>query len=121
MAMLGEQFMVGDELCGAVISIRFQEDLIAVWHRTAADTGAASRVRDTLRRVLHLPATVHLEYKVHGDRLNHTASNGAPPYRCPPPADSKSDPQNDNKSEKTSESGTGSDPDEKPKLGTVQA
>ena len=24
MAMLGEQFMVGDEICGAVISIRFQ-------------------------------------------------------------------------------------------------
>lgn len=24
LAMLGEQFMVGDEICGAVISVRFQ-------------------------------------------------------------------------------------------------
>ncbi|OXU30091.1 hypothetical protein TSAR_004180 [Trichomalopsis sarcophagae] len=28
LAMLGEQFMVGEEICGAVVSIRFQEQLI---------------------------------------------------------------------------------------------
>ena len=28
MAMLGEQFMVGEEICGAVVSIRFQEDIL---------------------------------------------------------------------------------------------
>lgn len=27
LAMLGEQFMVGDEICGAVISVRFQVSL----------------------------------------------------------------------------------------------
>ena len=26
--MLGEQFMVGEEICGAVVSIRFQEDIL---------------------------------------------------------------------------------------------
>ena len=35
--MLGEQFMVGEEVCGAVVSIRFQEDILSIWNRTACD------------------------------------------------------------------------------------
>ncbi|XP_041968489.1 eukaryotic translation initiation factor 4E type 2 isoform X2 [Aricia agestis] len=74
MAMLGEQFMVGPELCGVVLSVRFQEDHLAVWHRTAADTAASARVRDAMRRILQLPASVPIEYKAHGDRLRASAS-----------------------------------------------
>ncbi|CAH0399040.1 unnamed protein product [Chilo suppressalis] len=74
MAMLGEQFMVGAELCGVVLSVRFQEDHLAVWHRTASDTVAAGRVRDTLRRILQLPISVPIEYKAHGDCLRASAS-----------------------------------------------
>lgn len=51
-----------------------QEDHLAVWHRTAADAAAAARVRDTLRRVLQLPASVPVEYKAHGDCLRASAS-----------------------------------------------
>ncbi|XP_045767330.1 eukaryotic translation initiation factor 4E type 2 isoform X2 [Maniola jurtina] len=75
MAMIGEQFMVGEEMCGIVLSIRFQEDHLAVWHRTAADADAKARVRDTLRRVLLLPASVPLEYKAHGDCLRASANH----------------------------------------------
>ena len=32
LAMLGEQFMVGEEICGAVVSIRFQEDILRSDH-----------------------------------------------------------------------------------------
>ncbi|KAI5634238.1 eukaryotic initiation factor 4E domain-containing protein [Phthorimaea operculella] len=74
MAMLGEQFMVGAELCGVVLSVRFQEDHLAVWHRTASDTMAAARVRDALRRILQLPPSVPIEYKAHGDCLRASAS-----------------------------------------------
>ncbi|XP_049870827.1 eukaryotic translation initiation factor 4E type 2 [Pectinophora gossypiella] len=74
MAMLGEQFMVGAELCGVVLSVRFQEDHLAVWHRTASDTGLAARVRDALRRILQLPPAVAIEYKAHGDCLRASAS-----------------------------------------------
>lgn len=77
MAMLGEQFMVGSELCGVVLSVRFQDDHLAVWHRTAADTAAAARVRDALRRILQLPASVPIEYKAHGDCLRASASHNA--------------------------------------------
>ncbi|XP_050736983.1 eukaryotic translation initiation factor 4E type 2-like isoform X4 [Eriocheir sinensis] len=69
LAMLGEQFMVGDEICGAVISVRFQEDIISVWNRTAQDTATTTRIRDTLKRVLNLPPNTVMEYKTHNDSL----------------------------------------------------
>lgn len=74
LAMLGEQFMVGKEICGAVVSIRYQEDIISVWNRTASDTSTTSRIRDTLRRVLNLPPNTIIEYKTHTDSLKYTYS-----------------------------------------------
>lgn len=85
MAMLGEQFMVGQELCGVVLSVRFQEDHLAVWHRNAADQASAARVRDTLRRVLQLNATVPIEYKAHGDCLRASASRSQDSDTSEPP------------------------------------
>lgn len=66
--MLGEQFMVGSEVCGAVISVRFQvmqiayflpfidellaafsidiqEDIISIWNRNASDQATTTRIR----------------------------------------------------------------------------
>ncbi|CAB0011788.1 unnamed protein product [Nesidiocoris tenuis] len=80
LAMLGEQFMVGQEICGAVVSIRFQEDIICVWNKTASDQATTSRIRDTMRRVLNLPPNTSLEYKTHNDSLK---PNGRRPHRLP--------------------------------------
>ena len=64
LAILGEQFMVNDEICGAVVSVRYQEDIISVWNRTASDQTTTTRIRDTLKRVLNLPPNTIIEYKV---------------------------------------------------------
>lgn len=48
---------------------------MAVWHRTASDTAVKTRVRDTLRRVLQLPATVPIEYKAHSDCLRASTAH----------------------------------------------
>lgn len=74
LAMLGEQFMVGEEICGAVISIRFQEDIISVWNKTASHQPTTIRIRDTLKRVLNLPANTIMEYKTHTDSLRDNSS-----------------------------------------------
>jgi translation initiation factor 4E len=63
MAMLGEQFMVGEEVCGAMVSVRSNEDIISVWNRTADDEAVKSRIRDTFRRVLNLPPTTVIQYQ----------------------------------------------------------
>ena len=73
LAMLGEQFMVGEEICGAVISIRHQEDILSLWNKTAHEQ-VISRIRDTLRRVLYLPTNTVMEYKSHTDSLRDNTS-----------------------------------------------
>lgn len=73
MAMLGEQFMVGEEICGAVISIRFQDDILSLWNRST-DPAITSRIRDTLQRVLNLPPNTIMEYKAHTDSMKDNTS-----------------------------------------------
>uniref|UniRef100_A0A3Q1CLC6 Eukaryotic translation initiation factor 4E family member 2 n=1 Tax=Amphiprion ocellaris TaxID=80972 RepID=A0A3Q1CLC6_AMPOC len=73
LAMLGEQFMVGEEICGAVVSVRFQEDIISIWNKTASDQATTARIRDTLRRVLNLPPNTIMEYKTHTDSIKYVS------------------------------------------------
>lgn len=35
--MVGDQLDYGDNICGAVLSIRFSEDILSVWNRNSAD------------------------------------------------------------------------------------
>jgi hypothetical protein len=34
-ALIGDQFGLGDEMCGVVMSTKFKEDTLSFWHRTA--------------------------------------------------------------------------------------
>lgn len=74
LALLGEQFMVGNDICGCVVSCRFQEDIISVWNRTANDQQLIMKIRDTLKRVLNLPVNTVMEYKTHNDSLKDNSS-----------------------------------------------
>uniref|UniRef100_A0A1I7Z2Q7 EIF-4F 25 kDa subunit n=1 Tax=Steinernema glaseri TaxID=37863 RepID=A0A1I7Z2Q7_9BILA len=74
LAMIGEQFNVGDEICGAVCSVRNQEDIISIWNRSGNNNEHIARIRDVLRRVLNLPSNVLLEYKKHNDCLKDQSS-----------------------------------------------
>ncbi|XP_033513616.1 eukaryotic translation initiation factor 4E-1 isoform X2 [Nicotiana tomentosiformis] len=40
LAMIGEQFDCGDEICGAVINVRVRQEKIALWTRNAANETA---------------------------------------------------------------------------------
>jgi translation initiation factor 4E len=63
LAVVGEQFGVGDEICGAVLSLRFQEDIISIWNKNSSNHEAKDRISDTLRRIL--PQVGASEYKPH--------------------------------------------------------
>ena len=67
MAMIGEQFTDGEEVCGAVISIRSEEDILFFWNRNANVTEVKNRIRETFLRVLDLPQGTIIEYKAHND------------------------------------------------------
>lgn len=63
-----------DEICGAVVSIRQHEDILAVWNRNADNQEANARIKEGLRRVLELPSFVSMEYKRHDSSMQDNSS-----------------------------------------------
>ena len=45
LALIGEQFDVGNEICGAVIQIRHYEDTISIWNRNASRTDMTNKIK----------------------------------------------------------------------------
>uniref|UniRef100_A0A8C0PFP6 Eukaryotic translation initiation factor 4E family member 2 n=1 Tax=Canis lupus familiaris TaxID=9615 RepID=A0A8C0PFP6_CANLF len=74
LAMLGEQFMVGKEICGAVVW--FQEDIISIWNKTASDQATIAHIQDMLRQVLNLLPNTIMEYKPHTNSIKMPARLG---------------------------------------------
>ncbi|KZV93117.1 eukaryotic translation initiation factor 4E [Exidia glandulosa HHB12029] len=75
--VIGDQFDAASddsELCGCTISVRPTEDIISVWHKTTSDPKAVERMRDTIRRVLGLPAATVMDYKSNNDSMNDRSS-----------------------------------------------
>jgi len=73
-AIVSEQFQVGREICGAVLSMRHSEDILSLWNRTAANSKNNLRIRDTVKRILGLPAETVMEYKAHNDSIKDQSS-----------------------------------------------
>ncbi|KAK4985702.1 hypothetical protein LTR50_005794 [Elasticomyces elasticus] len=68
MAMVGDQFMeAGEEVCGAVVSVRGGEDVFSIW--TKNDGGRNVKIRETIKRVLSLPPDTSMVWKSHDDSI----------------------------------------------------
>jgi len=69
LALIGGQLSPGlvpnDEICGAVLSVRYAEDILGVWNKTAADREMVDRIRDAIKKCLLLPPHANMEYKPH--------------------------------------------------------
>lgn len=84
LAIIGEQFDVGSEICGAVISVRGSEDILSVWNKNADNMEATNKIRDQLRRLLHFPTFIPIEYKKHEDSITDKSSfRNTMVYRAP--------------------------------------
>lgn len=75
LALIGCQFtgIPANEVCGAVVSIRYSEDIVSIWNRTN-DREITERLRDGIKRILQLPSFVHMEYKPHETSLQDKSS-----------------------------------------------
>lgn len=64
--MVGEQFGVGDELCGVGVSSRYNEDILSVWNRSADDLEAKKWIYKALAATMPLQSSshAHVDYKV---------------------------------------------------------
>ena len=74
LALIGEQFGPDDGICGAVVSIRYHEDIISIWNSDALDTAAKNRILLDLRRTLRIPPAVSVEYKAHNQSIKDGSS-----------------------------------------------
>lgn len=90
LAIMGGQFP-DSEVCGAVISIRYSEDILALWNKNAGDREMVERLREALKKILQLPAhaAATLEYKPHqnaiADRSSFRNTQTWKPIRQPVP------------------------------------
>ncbi|KAK0615905.1 translation initiation factor eIF 4e-like domain-containing protein [Bombardia bombarda] len=67
-AIIGDQFYeAGDEICGAVLSVRNGEDILSIWAR--ADGQRVLKIRETMRRTLAFPPDTKLEWKSHDSSI----------------------------------------------------
>ncbi|KAK7056316.1 hypothetical protein VNI00_002869 [Paramarasmius palmivorus] len=57
------------EICGCTISVRQSEDIISLWNRVEVDIKVREKIRDTMRRVLHLPPATIMEYKTNNGKI----------------------------------------------------
>ncbi|KAG6541278.1 hypothetical protein Mapa_017329 [Marchantia paleacea] len=74
LAIIGDQLDYGDSVCGAVLSIRYGEDILSVWNKNASDNQAVMSLRDSIKRHLHLPVSYLMEYKPHDMSLRDNSS-----------------------------------------------
>lgn len=54
LALVGDQLDYGDNICGAVLSIRFNEDILSVWNRNASDHQVGDFIISLDRHALYM-------------------------------------------------------------------
>jgi translation initiation factor 4E len=83
LGIIGNQFNLEDEICGAVISIRETHDIISIWNKTASDQDIRNKIRDILKKILKLPPGTLMEYKTHDSSLkDNTSFRNTETHKC---------------------------------------
>ncbi|KAK9368551.1 translation initiation factor eIF 4e-like domain-containing protein [Lipomyces kononenkoae] len=74
LAIIGGEFgdSLGDEVVGAVISIRREADIISVWNKQGYNGAINLKIRDIIRNFVGL-SNIAIEYKVHADSMKEGA------------------------------------------------
>ena len=62
-----------DEICGVVISIRYSEDILGIWNKTA-EREVIGLLRDAIKKILQLPPQASMEYKPHQTSIQDKSS-----------------------------------------------
>ena len=83
LALIGNQVpgVTPDEICGVVISIRYSEDILGIWNKTA-DREVIGLLRDAIKKVLQLPPQASMEYKPHQTSIQDKSSFRNTQVRC---------------------------------------
>eukprot|EP00232_Nephroselmis_pyriformis_P028732 CAMPEP_0182854032 /NCGR_PEP_ID=MMETSP0034_2-20130328/1018_1 /TAXON_ID=156128 /ORGANISM="Nephroselmis pyriformis, Strain CCMP717" /LENGTH=207 /DNA_ID=CAMNT_0024984825 /DNA_START=65 /DNA_END=688 /DNA_ORIENTATION=- len=69
LGMIGEQYEEGDEICGAVCSVRTKQDRIGLWTKTASNEAVQVTVGKDLKTLLDLSDSTRIGFLAHSDAM----------------------------------------------------
>jgi translation initiation factor 4E len=76
LAMVGDEYNLGDELCGVVLSVKkYGDESLAFWNRHAQSRESITRLRDAIKRILGVGSNA-LEYKPHDLAIQKALDKG---------------------------------------------
>ena len=79
LAMIGEQFDHGDEICGAVVNVRARQEKIAMWTKNAANESAQLSIGKQWKKFLDYNENIGFIF--HDDAKKHDR-NAKNRYNC---------------------------------------
>nr|GMD05331.1 eukaryotic translation initiation factor 4E-1-like [Ipomoea batatas] len=82
LAMIGEQFDHGDEICGAVVNVRARQEKIAVWTKNAANEAAQVSIGKQWKEFLDYKDTIGFIFHVSYLSLIVPKCQGLVSIRC---------------------------------------
>ena len=65
LALVGDAFGLGDEVCGLVLTMKAGEDMVSVWNRSAEDKDAVLRIKAVMMSVLGVDRSDAFDYRPH--------------------------------------------------------
>ncbi|XP_075482749.1 eukaryotic translation initiation factor 4E-2-like [Primulina tabacum] len=75
LAMIGEQFDYGDEICGAVVNVRIRQEKISVWTKNAANEAAQLSIGKQWKEFLDYNDSIGFIFHEEAKRLDRAAKN----------------------------------------------
>nr|QIZ03081.1 eukaryotic translation initiation factor 4E [Glycine max]QIZ03082.1 eukaryotic translation initiation factor 4E [Glycine max] len=75
LAMIGEQFDHGNEICGAVVNVRSRQDKIAIWTKNASNEAAQVSIGKQWKEFLDYNDTIGFIFHEDAKKLDRGAKN----------------------------------------------
>ncbi|KAL6562029.1 Eukaryotic translation initiation factor 4E type 2 [Orobanche gracilis] len=75
LAMIGEQFDYGDEICGAVVNVRVRQEKIAIWTKNARNQAAQLSIGRQWKKFLDYNETIGFISHDDAKKLDRNAKN----------------------------------------------
>ncbi|CAN0853700.1 Eukaryotic translation initiation factor 4E-1 [Linum grandiflorum] len=75
LAMIGEQFEHGDEICGAVVNVRARQEKIAIWTKNASNEAAQLSIGRQWKEFLDYKDNIGFIFHEDAKRLDRGAKN----------------------------------------------
>jgi translation initiation factor 4E len=60
LAVVGDSFNLGDEICGVVLAIKHSEDVVSIWTKNSQDKERIMEIRNRMKKALNVASNLGL-------------------------------------------------------------